>query len=84
MLLGAFLCFAAGVVWILAEARWKEISATDPQKVFLQEVFQTVNARMPWAPPNGSRVQAATHRVWVRFVRESSAVSDVSQKAKSA
>jgi capsule polysaccharide export protein KpsE/RkpR len=68
MLLGTFLFFATGVVWILTAARWKEISDGDPQKIFIQEVFQTVNARMPWAPPNGSRVQAATHRVWMRFV----------------
>lgn len=71
MLLGAFLFFAIGVVWILAAARWKEIADSDPQKIFIQEVFQTVNARMPWAHPNGSRVQAATHRVWARFARNS-------------
>jgi len=27
-----------------------------------------VNSRMPWATPNGSRWQAAAHRVWVRLL----------------
>ena len=69
MLLGAFLFAAAAVLWILAEARWREISATDPQKVFVEEVLRTVNRKMPWAPPNGSRLQALTHEVWIRVAR---------------
>lgn len=75
MFLGAFLFSAVGVVWILGEARWNEISATDPQKVFVREVFRTVNARMPWSPPNGSRVQAMSHRVWMRLARDNNGLS---------
>jgi len=42
-------------------------------KRFAQEVLQTVQGRMPWAEPNGSRVQAAAHKVWVRLVRRGEA-----------
>jgi uncharacterized protein involved in exopolysaccharide biosynthesis len=62
---------AGAVVWVLGRASWQEVAADDPGKVFATEVFQTVNAQMPWAPPNGSRVQAMTHRVWLRAVRRS-------------
>ena len=68
-LLGAFLVSGAAVVAVVTRSRWDETDANDPTKVFAQEVFQTVNARMPWAEPNGSRVQAATHKVWVRLVK---------------
>jgi hypothetical protein len=56
-------------LFILARASWAAVDQADPGKVLAMEVFQTVNTRMPWAPPNGSRVQAATHRVWTRIVR---------------
>ncbi|MGB0036233.1 MAG: GNVR domain-containing protein [Candidatus Acidiferrales bacterium] len=75
-----FLCamsaLAGGVVWVLGRARWQEVTPGGPGKVFAREVFQTVNARMPWAPQNGSRLQAATHRVWLRLARRNASVSD--------
>jgi hypothetical protein len=39
----------------------------DPRKVLATEVLQAANARMPWAPPNGSVVHAMAHRVWQRL-----------------
>ena len=39
MFLG-FSVFRGRCVWISAEARWKEISATDPQKVFYKKSFK--------------------------------------------
>ena len=69
MLLGIFLFAATAMLWILAEARWREISPTDPQKVFVEEILRTVNHKMPWAPPNGSRLQAMTHKAWTRVTR---------------
>ena len=67
------LCTAVGlavsVVWISGRKRWHDAAAEDPRKVFAQEVLQTMNARMPWAPPNGSRLQTVTHRVWLRLAR---------------
>jgi len=34
-----------------------------------QEVLGTMNAFMPWTTPNGSRLQAMTHRIWARLAR---------------
>jgi len=69
MFLCTFLAVTGAAVLVLGKARWEEVDAQDPGKVFAQEVFQTMNSRMPWAPPNGSRVQAVTHRVWMRLAR---------------
>jgi uncharacterized protein involved in exopolysaccharide biosynthesis len=68
-----FLCgFAAllfASMWIVARHRWESTVSHDPRKQFAQEVFHGVNSIMPWATPNGSRWQAASHRVWVRVVK---------------
>ena len=68
-----FLCgcfgLAGGVGWVLAHAGWEQISPVDPGKVLAGDVFRTVNAKMPWAPANGSRLQAITHRAWIRLAR---------------
>lgn len=68
MLVGAFLFTSSNMLWILGQAHWNEISVTNPQKILAQEIFSTVNRKMPWASPNGSHWQAMTHRAWVRFV----------------
>lgn len=68
-------------VFLLGRTSWAEIDQTDPRKALAREVFQTVNARMPWAPPNGSRVQVATHRLWIRLAgRNGSAVEPENQQ----
>ncbi len=69
LFLGTSLALAGGAVWVLGRARWDRTDPSDPGKIFAREVFQTVNASMPWASPNGSRFQGMTHRVWVRLVR---------------
>lgn len=53
----------------LSRAHWEQTDAQDPGKIFAQEVFGTVNAHMPWGTPNGSRLQALSHRIWVRVTR---------------
>jgi len=68
-LLGAFLAAGAAVMMVVARSNWEQTDAKDPGKVLAQEMLQTVRACMPWAEPNGSRVQAATHKVWKRLVR---------------
>jgi uncharacterized protein involved in exopolysaccharide biosynthesis len=62
-------CFgvAAGVAWVLARDRWRQAEPDDPARALAYEIFHTVNAHMPWAPPNGSRLQAITHQAWMRF-----------------
>jgi uncharacterized protein involved in exopolysaccharide biosynthesis len=72
-LLGAFVVSGAAGMSIAARASWVGTDSKDPGKIFAQEVLQTVEAGMPWAKPNGSRVQAATHRVWLRLVRRGEA-----------
>jgi hypothetical protein len=69
MFLCTFLVFAGAAVVTLAKAHWDGLDAQDSGKVLAQEVLQSANAHMPWAPPNGSRLQAMTHRIWVRRVR---------------
>jgi capsule polysaccharide export protein KpsE/RkpR len=69
MFLCTFLTLAGAAVLVLGKAHWDEVDGQDPGKVFAQEVLQTMNAGMPWAPPNGSRLQAMTHWFWVRLAR---------------
>lgn len=64
----ALIGLAGGIIWLFARARWDATDSNDAGKIFATEVFQTMNSHMPWAPVNGSRVQAFTHRVWMRFV----------------
>jgi hypothetical protein len=68
MFLGAFFSFLVAVVWVVGRARWQATSPKNPHKLLAQEVFQSVNSNMPWAPPNGSHWQALSHRAWVRIV----------------
>lgn len=66
---GGVLVFGFAVGVILLRFRWDKVDSNDPNKVLTQEIIETVNAYMPWAEPNGSRMQAATHKVWVRLVQ---------------
>lgn len=74
--LGALLAMVGSVVWVLGRRHWEETDPKDPGKVLATEVFQTLNAKMPWAPPNGSRWQVVTHRVWAKLVRRSRSAED--------
>jgi hypothetical protein len=78
--LSTFLALAGAAVCVLGKARWTEVDAKDPGKVFAQEVFQTMNAQMPWAPPNGSRVQSMSHKVWERLVRHKDAAEAAEER----
>ena len=72
----AFFALAGSVAWALGQTRWQEVAPDDPGKVLAREVFQTVNARMPWAPPNGSRLQTVTNRVWLRLTRRNNSAKE--------
>jgi uncharacterized protein involved in exopolysaccharide biosynthesis len=78
----AFCCsliaLLGGGLWVIARIRWHQTDSQDPGKLLAREVFQAVSAAMPWAPPNGSRVQALTHQAWVRWAKRSGS-SDVSE-----
>jgi hypothetical protein len=70
-LLIMFLCTVACVIltaiFLLGGEEWGAIDSRDPGKVFAQEVFHSLGAIAPWAPPNGSPVQAWANRIWVRL-----------------
>ncbi|HJZ62911.1 MAG TPA: Wzz/FepE/Etk N-terminal domain-containing protein [Candidatus Acidoferrum sp.] len=55
-----FLAFALATVFTIGQARWAEIDTQDPGKLFTQEVFQTVRARLPWAHSNGLKSHGPT------------------------
>lgn len=82
LLLVIFSGFALSALWVCAVKRWEEIPADNSGKLLATDVFQTVDARMPWATPNGSRVQAAAHRVWSRLVRRNGSAEDTESSQK--
>jgi uncharacterized protein involved in exopolysaccharide biosynthesis len=63
----SFSFLGGAVLFVLVRVRWDKTDTQDPGKLLAQEVFRTMNAHMPWASPNGSRLQAMTHRVWLRL-----------------
>lgn len=67
---GATLAFVLAGTWVLGQAQWKTIHPQTPHKELAQEMLQTVNAQMPWSTPNGSRFQAASHKVWTRLFQQ--------------
>ncbi len=68
MFMSTCVALVAAGVFLIGKAQWSKIEADDAGKLFAQEVFQSVNATMPWATPNGSRLQAWTNRAWMKFV----------------
>ena len=67
MFWGALLGLAASALWVVCGTRWRQMDSGNPGKILAHEVFQSVKAVMPWAPVNGSRVHALTHRMWTRL-----------------
>jgi capsule polysaccharide export protein KpsE/RkpR len=71
-LLVALSCMVLAILatsfFLIGQERWRAIDAHDSGKLFAQQVFQSVNATMPWSPPNGSPVQGWTHRVWTKLI----------------
>jgi hypothetical protein len=67
VLLCVLLAICATAAFQLGKERWAAIDPDDSGKLFAQQVFQSISATMPWAPPNGSPVQAWTNRVWLKF-----------------
>jgi uncharacterized protein involved in exopolysaccharide biosynthesis len=66
--LGVLLAVLGTMIFFLVDAHWATLDPQEPQKILAQEVFHTIGAKMPWAPPNGSPTQAWANRMWLRFV----------------
>jgi hypothetical protein len=71
------LAVCATSAYLIAREQWKAIAPDDSGKLFAQQVFQSMNATMPWSPPNGSPVQAWTSRVWTKFVAKKKSSDEV-------
>ena len=69
VVLGTVVCCFISGAWIWGKARWDEIPNDSEQKALADDVLRTISAKMPWSPPNGSRTQAMTHRMWKRLAR---------------
>jgi capsule polysaccharide export protein KpsE/RkpR len=67
MFWGALLGLAAAALWVVGGTRWRQMDSGNPGKMLAHEILLTVNRVMPWAPVNGSRVHALTHRMWTRL-----------------
>lgn len=76
IVLGTLTIFVCAVVWVIGRSRWDEIDPQNPHKLFVQEVLHTLNSNMPWASPNGSRVQAASHVVWMHLARKRAKIEE--------
>jgi uncharacterized protein involved in exopolysaccharide biosynthesis len=63
--LGTALAFTTAATWVFVNARWDQTDACDPRKVFAEEVFSTVKARILRFSRNGSpggRLWSTAHR----------------------
>ena len=70
MLLGTFFAIAMATTWLFGKTVWDETDASDGRKVFAQEVFTTVAARMPVLSHNGAQQQhSANGGAWGRLRR---------------
>lgn len=71
-LMCGFATVLAASAWLFVRRQWERTDTSDPRKQLAQEVFRGVNSLMPWATPNESRWQAATHRAWIRLTNATS------------
>jgi capsule polysaccharide export protein KpsE/RkpR len=53
MLSGTLLGVFCGLIWIVGSNRWQQTASTDPRKAVAHEIAASLQARMPWATPNG-------------------------------
>jgi capsule polysaccharide export protein KpsE/RkpR len=62
--LGTVLVFMGAVTWVFGSTMWHETDANDLRKVFAQEVFTTVSARIPVFSRNGSAEHSVNGKFW--------------------
>jgi uncharacterized protein involved in exopolysaccharide biosynthesis len=61
---GTALACAGAVTWVFGKTLWEETEASDPRKVFAQEVFSTVSSRMSRFSQSASRAYTVNGRIW--------------------
>jgi capsule polysaccharide export protein KpsE/RkpR len=67
IVLGGLLGLLGACIFVFGRANWAEIDPAEPGKILVTEMLHAVSAKMPWAPPNGSRLQAKANQVWVKL-----------------
>src|SRR5215469_13425343 len=58
--LGTAFGLAMAITWIVGRRSWEQTDATDPRKVFAQEVFATIRASIPSFAKNGTSTNGAS------------------------
>jgi uncharacterized protein involved in exopolysaccharide biosynthesis len=64
---GTVLAFAGAITWVFGSTKWRETDSKEPLKVFAQEVFSTVSARVPRFSRNGSGTHSDEKSLWSRL-----------------
>jgi uncharacterized protein involved in exopolysaccharide biosynthesis len=68
MFFGTILAFAGAITWVFGSTKWHETDSKEPLKVFAQEVFSTVSARVPGLSRNGSGTHSDDKGFWSRLL----------------
>lgn len=74
--LGTTLAIAGAITWVYGSTLWQEADSQDPRKVFAQEVYSTVSARMHLFSRNGSGPDSEAGAFWSRMRRRHSSTKD--------
>jgi uncharacterized protein involved in exopolysaccharide biosynthesis len=77
--LGTALGLSLAVVWVFGSEMWHGTDASDPRKLFAQEVFSTVS-RLPGLSGNGAGEHSANGSFWKRIGRRQ--VSGLSESSE--
>jgi capsule polysaccharide export protein KpsE/RkpR len=48
IVVGTIFAFAMGGVWVLAQARWREMDPEDPGKMLVQNIADTIRRKLKW------------------------------------
>jgi capsule polysaccharide export protein KpsE/RkpR len=80
MFVGTSLCVIFASLWVFIKARWEEMDSGDSRKDLAQEIFDSVNASMPWSSANSSRFHAVSHRLWQRLTFRNGPVSSTGEQ----
>ena len=64
VLLGTMLGLTLAMMWVVGKTRWDAVDASDPRRVFVTEVFTTINTHIPKFSRNGGSAESNGRRIW--------------------
>jgi len=79
VLLGTMLGITLAMMWILGKTQWDLVAESDPRRVFANEVFTTVQARMVKISRNGASAESNGDRT-LSWGKKSDATSEEQDK----